>query len=76
MCPAAVIHIPFQIGSATVLKINSSVPPLTAALQLSELETSPCSALRFNLHPQPRRLLFPLKAEPGIMALMKAAAGP
>lgn len=69
-------------GSATVLKINSSVLPPTAPAALRLIQSAPVKAgeifptraLHFNLHPQPCRLPFPLKGEAGIMALMKAAA--
>lgn len=44
MCVALVIHIPFQIGSATVLKINSSVLPLTAPTALQLIQAAPVKA--------------------------------
>lgn len=44
MCVALVIHIPSQIGSATVLKINSSVLPLTAPTALQLIQAAPVRA--------------------------------
>lgn len=44
MCLALVIHIPFQIGSATVLKINTSVLPLTAQTALQLIQAAPVRA--------------------------------